>query len=188
MGHVVQDATKTVKNGAHLLVPLQALPEWSLAQSSPRNCTAEYSFQSCIKNSSRLRQRHDTLDMMCVCVCPWRHVTNRPDALLPMAPSATTCARQLACKYCTFHTPKKLLARPVPSQSEVRDRRGLGISLWSRQQSDAKQPTNGQVDQKKIKVGWLSVFLPTSGWLPKHLKKTSAPGMDGICSAPGTAA
>jgi len=149
MGHVVQDATKTVKNGAHLLVPLQALPEASLAQSSPRNCTAEYSFQSCIKNSSRLRQRHDTLDMMCVCV----HGVMSPTGLMRFA-NGTFChylRRQLACKYCTFHTPKKLLARPVPSQSEVRDRRGLGISLWSRQQSDAKQPTNGQVDQKRSK-------------------------------------
>ena len=61
--------------------------------------------------------------------------------------------RQLACKYCTFHTPKKLLARPVPSKSEVRDRRGLGI-LGSRQQRDAKQPANGLslVDQKNDQI------------------------------------
>jgi hypothetical protein len=114
--------------------------------------------QEFIKTSTKARYiRHD----VCVCV----HGVMSPTGLMRFA-NGTFChylRRQLACKYCTFHTPKKLLARPVPSQSEVRDRRGLGISLWSRQQSDAKQPTNGQVDQKKIKVGWLSVFLPTSG-------------------------
>ena len=136
MGHVVQDATKTVKNGAHLLVPLQALPEWSLAQSSPRNCTAEYSFQSCIKNSSRLRQRHDTLDMMCVCVS--MASCHQPAwCALPMAPSATTCAANLPASTAPSILPRNFWL--VQSPARVKFEIGVAWAYHSGQGSKAMQ-------------------------------------------------